>query len=354
VHPILAKPERLAAYLGAWALAAAQIAYVVRGNALSFAEALLLVVPPFMAYAFVCLSAYYVCRAVPLRATGAGRVLVAMLLATAIAGGIWLAMDRLWVALLEQSARFQYLGPRYRQQSASLFAAAELLFLFALAVHYLGLAFEQTREAEERQSAAQVHARDAELRALRAQLDPHFLYNCLNSIAALTSADAAGARRMCLLLGEFLRSTVRVGALARIPLAEELALADRFLAIEQVRFGERLQVERRIDEAALPGRVPPLFLQPLFENAITHGIADMLEGGVIYLDVNKTGERLTIAIDNPCDLDVPPPVRQGTGTGLKNVRQRLSAIFSGDASLTAHTAAGRYRVELNLPFITHD
>jgi two-component system sensor histidine kinase AlgZ len=355
VHPILAKPERLAAYLGAWGITASLIAVVLRGTQqLTWIEAMILVVPPFLGYAFVCLSAYYVCRAVPLRAASVVSVLAATLLAGAIAGGLWLGVCRLWVGLLEQTARFGYLGLRYRQQSATLFATAELLFILALAIHYLGLAFEEAREAEERQAVLQVSARDAELRALRAQLDPHFLYNCLNSIAALTGADAAGARRMCLLLAEFLRSTVRVGSLDRIPLADELALADRFLAIEQVRFGARLHVERRIDDAALSGRVPPLFLQPLFENAITHGIADALDGGVIQLDVARSGERVTIAIENPCDTDTPPSPPRGTGTGLNNVRQRLTAMFSGDASLRAGAGDGRYRVELNLPFTTHD
>ncbi len=356
MHPILSKPERLAAYLGAWVLAASQVAYVLRGEDLPFLESLLLIVPPFLAYAFVCLSAFYVCYAVPLRTTSAVRVLVAMLLASAIVGGIWLALARLWIAFLGMATRFGYLSAPYARHSGTLFAVAELLFLFALAVHYLGLAFEETREAEERQSALQVHARDAELRALRAQLDPHFLYNSLNSIAALTSIDAGGARRMCLLLGEFLRSTVRVGALSKIPLAEELALTDRFLAIEQIRFGSRLQVEREIDEQALPARVPPLFLQPLFENAITHGIADTIDGGVIRLRVNCAGERVAIAIENPCDPDATgrPRPGGGTGTGLKNVQQRLTAMFSGSASLTAGADAGTYRVELNLPFTTHD
>ena len=120
-----------------------------------------------------------------------------------------------------------------------------LLFLLALAVHYVLIAFEAAREAERRQLELEVLTRDAELRALRAQIDPHFLYNSLNSISALTGSDAPGARRMCLLLGEFLRDTLDVGARQRIPLADELALAERFLSIEQVRFGSRLRVERR-------------------------------------------------------------------------------------------------------------
>ena len=352
MHPILARPERLAAYLIAWLLVGALIAGALSRQGLGLAEALVLVLPPFLVYSFICLSAWYVCRAVPLRSSGPVRVVAACGLAAAIAGAVWLALAYTWLALLESTPALASFAERYGQQMPFLLSAAVLLFLLALAIHYLAMAFEEAREAEERSLALQVHARDAELRALRAQLDPHFLYNCLNSIAALTTADAQGARRMCLLLGDFLRSTLHVGVLTRISLGDELDLADRFLAIEQVRFGSRLQITRRIDEAALAGRVPPLFLQPLVENAVTHGIAALLDGGNIQLDVNRTGEQLSIKIENPCDPDTLTPMRHGTG--LTNVRQRLHALFGAAATMTARAEAGRFRVELHLPFSADD
>lgn len=352
MHPILSRPERLALYLGAWALVGALIAGALSRQGLTFAEALVLVLPLFLVYAFICLSAWYVCRAVPLRSSGAPTVLASSTLAAAVAGGLWFGLARLWIAVFESMPGMESTVERYQQQIPVLFSAAILLFLLALAVNYLGLAFEEAREAEQRQFELQVHARNAELRALRAQLDPHFLYNCLNSIAALTTADAAGARRMCLLLGEFLRSTLHVGALARIPLADELALADRFLSIEQVRFGARLQIARQIDPTALVARVPPLCLQPLFENAIRHGVADLLDGGTIRLDVSRAGDRLVIAIENPCDPDALTPMRHGTG--MSNVRQRLSAMFGPSALMSARADAGLFRVDLNLPFSSDD
>lgn len=348
MHPILTRPDRLALYLGAWVVVGALIAGALSRQGLTFPEALVLVLPLFLVYSFICLSAWYVCRAVPLGENGALRVLSASALSAAIAGGLWLGLALGWIAVFDSMPTLGPMAERYRQQIPLLFSAAVLLFLLALAVNYLGLVFEEARDAEKRQFELQVHARNAELRALRAQLDPHFLYNCLNSIAALTSADAAGARRMCLLLGEFLRSTLHVGTLARIPLGDELALADRFLAIEQVRFGPRLQVIRQVDPAALGARVPPLFLQPLFENAVTHGIADLLDGGTIRLEVARAGERLAIAIENPCDPDALTPMRHGTG--MSNVRQRVTTMFGASATMNAHAESGRFRVDLNLPF----
>jgi LytS/YehU family sensor histidine kinase len=155
-----------------------------------------------------------------------------------------------------------------------------------------------------------------------------------------------------MLLADFLRDTLNVSSRDQIPLAEELALTDRFLGIEQVRFGERLRVERHVDAAAAQCRVPPLLLQPLVENAVTHGIAGLLEGGVIRLDVARQQGRLSIAIENPRDADTPPPSRRGVG--LDNVRQRLTVMFGGDARLETQADPGRFRVELALPCFTDD
>ena len=352
MHPILARTERLAAYLGASLIVGVLLAAVLTRQGLSAIEALVLLLPIVVVYSTVCLSAWYVCRATPLRTSGVIRILASSGFAAMVAGGLWLGLARVWIAMLGTTHSFGSAAVRYRGQVPFLLAAGVLLFLLALAVHYLLLAFESARAAERLQLELQLLARDAQLRALRAQLDPHFLYNSLNSISALTSIDPAGARRMCLLLGEFLRDTLNVHARERIPLADELALAERFLGTEQVCFGARLQIERRIDPTASQCRVPPLLLQPLVENAVTHGIAGLLERGVVRLDIAREQGRISIAIENPRDADAEPPARRGVG--LDNVRQRLSMMFGAGATLETHAEARRYRVELDLPCVTDD
>jgi LytS/YehU family sensor histidine kinase len=228
-----------------------------------------------------------------------------------------------------------------------LFAVSVMLFLLVLSVHYVAFAIEAFRTAERQQLELQVLTRDAELRALRAQVNPHFLYNSLNSISALTGSDPVAARRMCLLLAEFLRTTLRVSTQERIALAEELTLADRYLSIEQVRFGARLQVERSIDDSALECQVPPLVLQPLLENAVGHGIAGLIDGGTIRLDVVRHGDRLAIAVENPRDPDAMPRVRGGVG--LENVRKRLAIVFGGAARMDAVASPTGFRVAIDLP-----
>ena len=249
MHPILARAERLAAYLAAWLVVALLLGACSRGRRRHWVAALLLLLPICLVYAFVCLSAWYVCRATPLTTSSAVRVLGSSAMAAVIASGLWIGLARAWMSAL---ASLTSAGPtidQYGRHEPLLFASGVLLFLLALTVHYLLLAFEFARQAERRQLQLEVLSRDAELRALRAQLDPHFLYNSLNSISALTTVDPAGARRMCVLLADFLRDTLAISTRDRIPLADELALTDRFLGIEQVRFGDRLQVERHVDAA---------------------------------------------------------------------------------------------------------
>jgi hypothetical protein len=352
MHPILGRAGRLLTYLGAWLFLGALLAGVFTRLGLTWAEALALLLPSLLVYSFVCLSAWYVSRATPLSTSSISRVLGSSGLAALVAGTVWLGLVRAWIGLLDQIPGSATAGARYDQQMPILFALGVLLFLLALAVHYALLALEAAREAERHRLELEVLTRDAELRALRAQVDPHFMYNSLNSISALTASDPAGARRMCLMLAEFLRNTLNVSSRDRIPLDEELTLAERFLKIEQVRFGSRLQIERRVDESALHCRVPPLLLQPLVENAVTHGIAELLEGGVIRLDVTRVNGTFSIKLENPCDVD-RPRFRPG-GMGLDNVRRRLAAAFGRAANIETRAEKGLFRVELSLPCSTDD
>jgi LytS/YehU family sensor histidine kinase len=185
------------------------------------------------------------------------------------------------------------------------------------------------------------------LTSLRAQIDPHFLFNSLQSISALTTADSAAARRMCLLLADFLRDTLALGARKRIALSSELALARRFLAIEQVRFGDRLRVAVEAPPDAEACEVPPLLLQPLVENAVTHGVAHMLEGGTVTIRVEKRPTSLVVAVENPCDAD--RPAGRGTGLGLRNVRERLQSEYADEAVLQSGESNGQFVARLELP-----
>jgi two-component system, LytTR family, sensor histidine kinase AlgZ len=222
-----------------------------------------------------------------------------------------------------------------------------LLFLLAAALHYLLVAFEDSRRAETEALRFQILSREAELRALRAQIHPHFLFNSLNSINALIGSRPEEARRVCVLLAGFLRRSLALGTRERVPLAEELALAEDLLAIEKVRFGARLHFAPLVEEAALACLVPPLLLQPLVENAVTHGIAQCLEGGTVRLLARRRGERLLVAIENPRDAGAP--ARKGTGIGIENVRRRLETLYGREAELRLQRDGDSFQIELELP-----
>src|SRR5688500_12411510 len=268
MHPILARPGRVVAYMAIWLpLGVLLAALLALQGVFGWTEALLVAVPLANAYGFLCLSAWYVTGGSPVDRASAMRVAVSAVVSASLSSAVWLLIARTWLGLIGSFARWGDVRASFRLAAPTLFGFGFLLYLLAMAASYLAAAFNVSRDAERRGLELQVLAREAELRALRAQIDPHFLFNSLQSISALTTVEPAAARRMCLLLADFLRETLALGARKRIPLSSELALARTFLSVEQVRFGERLRVE--IDDqngGAGDVLVPPLVLQPLVEN----------------------------------------------------------------------------------------
>ncbi|NUO81505.1 histidine kinase [candidate division KSB1 bacterium] len=348
MHPILAHRAKLALYLAAWlALALLLAALTTLAGNLSWREALAFVVPLMLLYAFVCLSTWYLCRAFAVERSSLVQLFSVHVLAALSSAGLWLLLGKVWAETLARFPWFNGLNTRFPQNVALLAGAAVLLFWLMSVMHYLFIAFENTRNIEKSLLQLQLLAREAELQNLKAQIHPHFLFNSLHSLSALTTIDANGAREMCLRLSEFLRKSLAMKADTRIPLAEELKLLDNYLAIERIRFGTRLQVEKHVDTETESCPVPALLLQPLLENAVNHGIAHLLEGGVIVLGAQKRAERLEIVLTNPCDPDRPQ--RRGEGMGLQNVSKRLATLYGGNAAIAWENLAEYFHVRIVLP-----
>jgi LytS/YehU family sensor histidine kinase len=278
------------------------------------------------------------------------RTVLVHVVAAAMASAIWVAIGDAWAAALDSVAGVLGAGALYAGRRPLLFVIGALLFWLASILHYLLIAFEASQEAERRALEQTLLTRDAELKALRAQIDPHFLFNSLHSISALTASDPAAARRMCLLLADFLRDTLRLASNRSISLGEEFALADRYLEIERVRLGSRLNVERKTDPEVAACLVPPLLLQPLVENAIVHGIGGLVDGGTIRIEAHRGAHTLTITLENPCDPDRP---RRGRpGLGLELLKNRVITQFGADGTVDVDERSGRFRVEVRIPAIT--
>ncbi len=348
MHPIFSSRLRFGLYLLGWLTLAPLVAgllVVLRPR--PYPEALAFAGPLTLFYASACLSAWWVCRAHPLGGPNPLRTLLTVFSAAIQASAVWVAAGAVWGAVLARAFAIDPGRLTRLQDLVPLFLAGVPLYLLSVMAHYMILAFEASRAAERQVFESQVTAREAELRALRAQLNPHFLFNSLNSISALAAPDPEAARRMCQLLGDFLRQSLSLGGRARVTLGEELTLADRYLAIEQVRFGARLGVEKQADDGALRCLVPPLLLQPLVENAVKHGVADRVEGGVIRIEAHRRGDVLVVGVENPRDPDAPS--RRGQGLGLENVRARLDALDRRRTRVDVERGPDRFRVVLTLP-----
>jgi len=347
MHPLFTR-SRFSLYLLAWVPLIATSVYVLatRGG-LRWWQASAIAVPVFLFYAFLCLFAWYPCRATPLGRVSFLRLLLTHLIAAVFISFIWTQVGALLSYFFLSPKQFDTIKTLFGPQVNAINTIAILIYLLSVAFHYVLIAMEESRRAETQASEARVLARDAELKALKAQVNPHFLFNSLNSISALTSIDPAKARDMCILLSEFLRMTLGLGEKSAIPLSEELALLERFLAIEKVRFGARLQVEEAIQEESRALLVPPLVLQPLVENAVVHGIANLPEGGVIRLSSQCHDGRLSLYIENTFDPECTPVGRNGMG--LANVRLRLECRYGTYANMNVDPRANRFGVELSMP-----
>jgi two-component system, LytTR family, sensor histidine kinase AlgZ len=348
MHPILAQLRRLLLYLLGWIPLAGMLTYLLAlPGGLSWLEATTVAIVLCLLYAFICLAAWYPCMATPLERSGLSRFLITHAAAAVVASMVWLVAARILGRMLAGLEDFHGIDTRLSRDYPLLFATGVLLYLLAVGFHYVLLAVEASREAEARVMQASVLAREAELRALKAQVNPHFLFNSLNSISALTTSDAPKAREMCILLGDFLRRTLGLGEKAAIPLEEEISLIHAFLAVEKIRYGARLQMEEKIDDQALDAQVPPLLLQPLIENAVGHGIANLIEGGWIRLSAERRDGELSIVVENLFDPEAPP--RRKSGVGLANVRQRLEARYSNRAKFATSVTGSCFRVAISLP-----
>jgi LytS/YehU family sensor histidine kinase len=210
----------------------------------------------------------------------------------------------------------------------------------------------RARENERRQHALVLTAREAELRALSAQLEPHFLLNTLNSVLALVDNRPADARLMIERLSELLKAAFDEIEEPEVPLGRELDLLSAYLGIEQVRFGDRLRVTIDADHAACEARVPPFLVQPLAENAIQHGIAPRASGGAVTLRaVVRGGNGASTLVLELSDDGVGMPDDAREGIGLRITRQRLQTLYRGAGALSVLPRPGGGTIAtIELPF----
>jgi signal transduction histidine kinase len=350
--PVLGERPRLIVHLAAWALVGVIVTSLLHPllNVPWFAAAVF-ALPLSLAAAPASLSGFYLSRALPLTPATALRVALTVFSAALVTGGVWAALGHLWWLALNRTGVSAFsLGPAQPGALAPLLITVGAMgYVVAMAMHYVFRAYERAASGERRVLKSEIAAREAELRALRAQIDPHFLFNSLNSISGLVGVDPDRARSMCQRLGDFLRDSLTLGGSGRIPLHREVALVRQYLEIEQVRFGSRLLVGSAVSAAAGNAMVPALLLQPLVENAVRHGIATCVDGGTVSIVAERAGDTVVVVVENPRDPEARS--RRGTGLGLDIVRRRLRAAFGDDAAMLVEAGEHTYRVVVTVPVV---
>jgi two-component system, LytTR family, sensor histidine kinase AlgZ len=290
-----------------WVAVAALLIPALRtvGN-LSWTTSAALGVPLALVSLFIPLAAGFVCRFTPLGRSVWWRTILTHVMAAQVLSFLWTLLGGPMARALAYVPQLHGVDKQLAPNLWIIYVTGALVYFMSIAFHYVVIAQEAAREVELRAVETSMLARDAELRALRAQINPHFLFNSLNSISALTSIDAGRAREMCLLLAE-----------------------------------------EKIEEGAKRCLIPALLLQPLLENAVSHGIASMAEGGLIRLEAQVQDGRLGILVENERDQEAPS--RKRNGVGLKNVRSRLEARYGKEAVFRVEPSEERFRVSISLP-----
>jgi LytS/YehU family sensor histidine kinase len=272
----------------------------------------------------------------PLRALAPRILGMALLLSLPIAA----IMDYMSIAALWAPERLDiqnlHIPPGMIHQARGLILVLNVTTLFTVwAVLYLTItARRDQRSAALRQSELTRALQLAELRLLKSQLNPHFLFNSLNSVRALIADDPARAQKAVTQLSRTLRYTLTAGREELVTLARELDIVEDYLALESLRFGERLRIERDLASDAMGVRVPVMLLQTLVENAIKHGIAELPAGGALRIVAALRGGTLHIEVENTRPERTESAVlSEGEGVGLDNAAERLRLLFGSRATL---------------------
>ncbi len=255
----------------------------------------------------------------------------------------------LWMRQVEGPVAFGHL---YATVLLSSRAVIGIPIYFAILVGYGAIASERRLE-HQREAAARLEAElaKAKLQALQGQLRPHFLFNTLQAIRELIDADPAAARRAIILLGDLLRQTLAHTEAQWVPLGRELELLQPYLAIERIRFGDRLAVEIDVAAAVLDAPVPVFLLQPLVENAIRHGIAPRSEAGRVAIHARREGDVLCLSVANDGPALALGEPGEG-GIGLQSTRTRLAGLYGGAATLElGNDPAGGVKADLRIPVV---
>jgi len=345
-HPVLENRNRLIVWGLVWLfIAAGQILlfYFVYGSFVNVSIPDIIV--SLLIYSALALSVWYPFSYFNKSETKVFSLILNLVITGAITVTFWVLITKLIMMLVlpEQNNYQAYWDATFPYRIGT------GVFIYGLAIlsYFLFASMTNLAEKKAREAKLESLVKETELKMLRSQINPHFLFNSLNSISSLTITDPEKARTMVIKLSDFMRYALSRKDEKPVPLRSELENLRLYLDIEKVRFGERLATDENIDPGCLEVMVPGMLLQPLYENAVKHGVYESIEKVSIKTLVNLEDGHLKITISN--NFDPEAISAKGTGTGLMNVSRRLELTYGNKASVYTEKKNNIFTVTLYIP-----
>lgn len=342
-HPLTSNYRLLGSYVVFWAIIGVMniILQVIWYN-VPLNYSLLETASNFVLYPLLGSSIWYSIRYNSLEEVSIGRLIIFHLIAASILCGIWVYISYIiYQPFVEKGDKF--LNNVLPTKLLAGYAMYAVYLVFFYAVNY----YQSLKEKIKKESEYKALIREAELQALKSQINPHFLFNSLNSISSLTVSNPEKAQEMVINLSNFMRYSLMHNEKEMVPFSRELDNIKLYLSIEKVRFGRKLNAEFEIDVHCMDAEIPNMILQPLFENAIKYGVYETTDQVTIKTVCNCEVNFLRITITN--DYDASTMKRKGEGIGLRNIRKRMEIIYNNPELVKVTDNKTSFEIQLIIP-----
>lgn len=352
MHPLLRTPKQFLIVGLLWLPLCFWVVFLLNSLVnVTFWEASIWVALPMAVELFICLSTWYICKITSLKQWNLLRTIWTHIISAGILSAFWLLLIMLYSEMLVLVFKTNAWQALYWDAVPLFFAVGVSLYFIAILGNYLVLAIEKNRKTEQEVLKQKLLASQAELKALKTTIHPHFLFNCLNLVGPLMRTSRTKAQTVVSQLSDFLLYSLRYGKQELVTVQDELDHIKNYLGIESVRLGNRLKLKFDIEKEVLDTRVLPLILLPLVENAIKHGIGQCIEGGTLSISIKKVSDDgdIHVEITNPYDQPSQPAAVRGEGLGLKTLKQRISAYYGARGRLVIWKDNETFKTKLYFP-----
>jgi two-component system LytT family sensor kinase len=345
-HPVFRNLRSFIIYSGAWIVVIAvhfSVLFFFYGVPLKYAAADSLVFN--LNFALAATALWFVVRYSPPRSGSIWNMLLNHLSSAALVLVLWLGASYLMLVTVFSTDTL-YTG--FVRDSIPWRAIIGLMFYILTGLaYYLVVMYSDLQERLIAEARLNELLKESELNLLKSQINPHFLFNALNSVSSLTITNPEKAQEMVIRLSDFLRYSVSANNNRFVPLQKELENIQRYLEIEKVRFGQKLEYVNHIEPACQQVMIPAMLLQPLFENAIKHGVYEST--GTVCIETTCSIKPGVTVVTMVNDFDPEAPRRTGTGVGLSNIRERLRLLYHRADLLEARAEGTKFKVNLKIP-----